>query len=70
MVEVSDLKKLEYLQSVIKQTLRLYQVGPLSMPHESMQDCTLGGYHVPSGTRLLTNIFQNSNEIHYYIPIL
>ncbi|KAH1109593.1 hypothetical protein GYH30_008817 [Glycine max] len=41
MVEVSDLKKLEYLQSVIKQTLRLYQVGPLSMPHESMQDCTL-----------------------------
>ncbi|KAL2346365.1 hypothetical protein Fmac_000365 [Flemingia macrophylla] len=56
MVEISDLKKLNYVSSVIKETLRLYPAGPLSVPHESMEDCIVGGYHVPTGTRLLANI--------------
>lgn len=55
-VEYSDLKKLKYLQAIIKETLRLYPPGPLNMPHESMEDCIVGGYHVPVGTRLLTNL--------------
>ncbi|KAK7283331.1 hypothetical protein RIF29_12773 [Crotalaria pallida] len=52
----SDLKNLVYLQAIIKEALRLYPVGPLGLAHESMEDCTVGGYHVPAGTRLLTNI--------------
>ncbi|KAK7351676.1 hypothetical protein VNO77_11288 [Canavalia gladiata] len=56
MVELSDLNKLEYLQSIIKETLRLYPAAPLSLLHESMEDCTVGGYHVPTGTRLLTDL--------------
>ncbi|CAJ1973349.1 unnamed protein product [Sphenostylis stenocarpa] len=56
MVEISDLKKLQYLQAIIKETLRLYPAAPLNMPHESMENCIVGGYDVPSGTRLLTNI--------------
>ncbi|XP_061343161.1 cytochrome P450 CYP82D47-like [Gastrolobium bilobum] len=56
MVVESDLQKLEYLPAILKETLRLYPPGPLSVPHESMEDCTIGGYHVPAGTRLLTNI--------------
>ncbi|XP_061343160.1 cytochrome P450 CYP82D47-like [Gastrolobium bilobum] len=56
MVVESDLQKLEYLQAILKETLRLYPPGPLSLPHESMEDCTVGRYHVPAGTRLLTNI--------------
>nr|KYP36166.1 Cytochrome P450 82A3 [Cajanus cajan] len=66
MVEVSDLKKLEYLQCIIKETLRLYPVGPLSMPHESIEDCTVGGYHVSTGTRLLTNISKLQRDPSLY----
>ncbi|WRX30810.1 Cytochrome P450 - like 10 [Theobroma cacao] len=41
-----------------KETLRLYPAGPLSVPHESTEDCTVSGYHIPAGTRLLINLYK------------
>jgi cytochrome P450 len=55
-VNESDMKNLVYLQAILKETMRLYPAAPLSVPHESMEDCTLAGYHVPTGTRLLVNL--------------
>ncbi|XP_030441049.1 cytochrome P450 CYP82D47-like [Syzygium oleosum] len=57
-VKESDLKNLVYIQAIIKETLRLYPAGPLGVPHESMDDCTVDGYHVPRGTRLLFNLWK------------
>ncbi|XP_038704589.1 cytochrome P450 CYP82D47-like [Tripterygium wilfordii] len=55
-VEDSDVKDLVYLQAITKEVMRLYPAAPLSVPHESSEDCTLSGYHIPAGTRLLVNL--------------
>ncbi|KAE8709926.1 Cytochrome P450 82C4 [Hibiscus syriacus] len=56
LVQESDMKNLQYLQAIVKETTRLYPAAPLSVPHESVEDCTTAGYFIPAGTRLLVNI--------------
>ncbi|XVF00624.1 hypothetical protein REPUB_Repub04eG0016800 [Reevesia pubescens] len=57
-VEESDMKNLPYLQAIIKEALRLYPAAPLSAPRAAMEDCTVAGFHVPKGTRLLVNLWK------------
>ncbi|WCJ44231.1 Cytochrome P450 82A3 [Euphorbia peplus] len=57
-VRESDVNNLVYLQAIIKETLRLYPAGPLAIPHESIEDCTIANYHIPRGTMLFLNLWK------------
>ncbi|XP_059279237.1 cytochrome P450 CYP82D47-like [Lycium ferocissimum] len=60
-VQESDIKNLVYLHAIVNESLRLYPAAPLLLVHESREDCVVGGYDIPKGTRLLVNIL----KLHY-----
>lgn len=62
LIQESDLPNLPFLHSVLKETLRIYPVAPLLVPHESSEDCVVGGFDVPRGTMLLINNWAIQND--------
>ncbi|KAI3465294.1 hypothetical protein Pfo_021957 [Paulownia fortunei] len=62
LVDDSDLPQLPYLHGIINETLRMYPVAPVLVPHESSRDCTVGRYRVPGGTMLLVNLWAIQND--------
>ncbi|XP_037493214.1 cytochrome P450 CYP82D47-like [Jatropha curcas] len=55
-VQNSDINNLTYFNAVVKEAFRLYPAAALSVPRESNEDCVVGGYHIPAGTRLFVHI--------------
>ncbi|KAK7307591.1 hypothetical protein VNO77_40792 [Canavalia gladiata] len=58
-VEESDIKKLVYLQAIVKETMRLYPPSPIVTLRAALEDCTFScGYHIPAGTHLIVNTWK------------
>lgn len=62
LLDESDIAKLPYLNCIINETLRMYPPGPLLIPHESSNQCLVGGYRVPRSTMLLVNVWAIQND--------
>ncbi|KAJ4848863.1 hypothetical protein Tsubulata_036347 [Turnera subulata] len=62
LVTESDMGNLPYLHCIIKETMRMYPVGPLLAPHESSDECVVSGYRIPWGTMLLVNMWGIQND--------
>ena len=62
LINEADLAKLPYLHCIVNETMRMYPAGPLLVPHESSEDCMVGGFKVPGGTILLVNMWAIQND--------
>lgn len=57
LIEETDLPNLPYLRCIISETMRMYPLVPMLVPHESREECTVGGYRIPAGTMLFVNVW-------------
>lgn len=57
LVEEEDIPHLPYLEAVIKETMRMHPVSPMLTSRLARDDCTINGYHIPSGTGVFVNIW-------------
>ncbi|KAJ6378503.1 hypothetical protein OIU78_028693 [Salix suchowensis] len=55
LLDETHLPRLQHLQNIISETLRLNPAVPLLVPHVSSDSCSIGGYNVPRDTILLVN---------------
>lgn len=51
----NDIPNLHYLQSVLKEAMRLHPTAPFLLPHQAQTDVELCGYIVPKHTQVLVN---------------
>lgn len=52
-----DLENLPYLQSIIKEALRMHPPTPLMLPHKANANLNIEGYEIPKGTSVLVNVW-------------
>jgi len=62
---LSDLPQLDYTERVLNETLRLYPPAYI-MLREASRDVTIGGYHVPAGTKISVPQFYVHTDERWY----
>ncbi|KAF4392815.1 hypothetical protein F8388_018367 [Cannabis sativa] len=53
----NDFSNLHYLQSIVKEAMRLHPPTPLMLPHKANDNVKIGGYDIPKGTIVHVNVW-------------
>lgn len=57
LVDESDMCQIPYLESIVKEALRLHPPVPLTDPHFNEESVDVAGYRIPSKTVMFVNIW-------------
>lgn len=57
---------LPYLHAVILESMRYRTVGPLGLPHKTIEDVELDSYIIPKDTQVLGNIYAIHNDDRFW----
>ncbi|KAL1804073.1 cytochrome P450 71D6 [Daucus carota subsp. sativus] len=60
-----DIQNLPYLNSIIKETMRLHISTPL-LPRESRKTCEINGFLIPAETKIIVNIWAMFRDPKYW----
>ncbi|GFY46277.1 cytochrome P450 2J6 [Trichonephila inaurata madagascariensis] len=55
-----------YTYASTLEVLRWKTIAPLGAPHRVSEDTTIGGYHIPKGTDVMSNIYALHNDSKYW----
>ncbi|XP_054815521.1 cytochrome P450 71D10-like isoform X2 [Prosopis cineraria] len=54
-VDEGEIDQLKYLDSIVRETLRLHPPGVLLLPRENTVRCVINGYEIPEKTKIIVN---------------
>ncbi|XP_046369667.2 cytochrome P450 2J5-like [Haliotis rufescens] len=65
-VKFSDVDKLPYVCATVFEVQRLASVVPVSLPHCTVNDMDIRGFHIPKGTIVFSNITSSNMDDAYW----
>ncbi|KAG6688793.1 hypothetical protein I3842_11G142800 [Carya illinoinensis] len=65
-IQEKEILRLPYLQSVLKETMRLHPTAPLLLTHRALIDVQVCGYTIPKHTPVLVNAWATARDPMYW----